>query len=207
MQQLLLAIDNESLPLKRNLCLYLSKPSVRRRRCSSRSEAIRMRRTTRRCIFTAGWCMSRTNTECGTTPATGQPDGTGVNSILGPNLREGPVCYAESDDGLHWIKPHLGQVEWCGSRDNNIIRLTTLYNEGVHVIKDDEDPNPARRYKMVYNDFAAERKFWTIRTAVSPDGLHWSEGPVLPYNGFLEQCLALPVQRHVLYQRPDVPAQ
>ena len=41
---------------------------------------------------------------------------------------------------------------------------------------------------MVYNDWAKERTFWTIRTAVSPDGSMWTDGPVLPYDGFLEQA-------------------
>ncbi|MEI8335184.1 MAG: alpha-L-fucosidase, partial [Chloroflexota bacterium] len=87
----------------------------------------------------------------------------------------------------HWVKPHLGQVEWRGNRAYNIIRLSTLWNEGVHVLKDDRDPNPARRYKMVYNDWPKDRKFWTIRTATSPDGLAWTEGPELPYDGFIER--------------------
>jgi len=25
-------------------------------------------------------------------------------------LYAGPICYAESDDGIHWVKPALGQV-------------------------------------------------------------------------------------------------
>jgi len=31
------------------------------------------------------------------------------------------VCYAESKDGIHWIKPELGLVEFNGSKQNNII--------------------------------------------------------------------------------------
>ena len=31
------------------------------------------------------------------------------------------VCYAESEDGIHWIKPSLGLYEYEGSKDNNII--------------------------------------------------------------------------------------
>ena len=38
-------------------------------------------------------------------------------------FHEGPICYAESADGLHWTKPRLGQVDFNGSRDNNIIAL------------------------------------------------------------------------------------
>ena len=31
------------------------------------------------------------------------------------------LCYAQSADGYHWQRPELGQVEWQGSRANNII--------------------------------------------------------------------------------------
>ena len=32
------------------------------------------------------------------------------------------VCYAFSEDGIRWRRPRLGQVEWEGSRENNILR-------------------------------------------------------------------------------------
>lgn len=188
MQQLLLAIDNVSLPLKRNLCLYLTRPQVRAEPVLTPEHGnpdapdngaahfyggvVHDNGRYRMWYYACHWDTS--------------PNPTGDN--LCGDLREGPVCYAESEDGLHWIKPQLGQVEWRGCRANNIIRLATTFNEGVHVIKDDADPDPARRYKMVYNDWVPERKFWTIRTAVSPDGLTWTDGPALPYNGFIEQA-------------------
>jgi len=31
------------------------------------------------------------------------------------------TCYAESRDGIHWVKPKLGLVEVNGSRENNVI--------------------------------------------------------------------------------------
>ena len=188
MQQLFLAIDNESLPLKRNLCLYLSRPTVRAEPVLTPERGNPDAPDNAATHFYGGVVHENGKFRMWYYACHWEPEGTGVNTILGPNLVEGPVCYAESDDGLHWHKPRLGQVEWRGSRDNNIIRLATLYNEGVHVIKDEEDPNPARRYKMVYNDMVAERQFWTIRTAVSADGLHWTDGPALPYDGFLEEA-------------------
>ena len=30
-------------------------------------------------------------------------------------------CYAVSEDGFRWEKPNLGQVEFDGSKDNNIV--------------------------------------------------------------------------------------
>src|SRR5438132_8838911 len=32
------------------------------------------------------------------------------------------VCYAVSKDGIHWTRVPLGQVEWEGSRANNILQ-------------------------------------------------------------------------------------
>jgi len=188
MAHLLLAIDNESLPLRRNLCLHITRPRVRPEPVLTPSrddpdapdnaaahfygavihEAGRYRMWYYACHWDRG----------------GGPAGV---PLLG-DLREGPVCYAESGDGVHWIRPGLGQVEWRGRRDNNIIRLDAAVNEGVHVIRDDEDPDAGRRYKMVYNDWVPERGFWTVRTATSPDGLAWTDGPRLPFDGFLEQA-------------------
>ena len=31
------------------------------------------------------------------------------------------LCYAESQDGIHWTKPELGQYEFNGSKKNNIV--------------------------------------------------------------------------------------
>jgi hypothetical protein len=31
------------------------------------------------------------------------------------------TCYAESRDGMHWVKPNLGLFEVNGTRDNNVI--------------------------------------------------------------------------------------
>ena len=36
------------------------------------------------------------------------------------------LCYATSRDGIHWEKPNLGQVEFEGSRDNNLLPPGTL---------------------------------------------------------------------------------
>jgi hypothetical protein len=101
-----------------------------------------------------------------------------------------PVCYAESRDGENWTRPNLGQVEWNGSRSNNLIALgPDPFQEcsGVSVIRDDEDPDESRRYKMVYGkQLPKEHKerlgisrLWVVRTATSPDGIIWTEQPGL----------------------------
>ena len=67
------------------------------------------------------------------------------------NIAQGPVCYAESDDGIAWKKPKLGQVAIRGNTNNNAIALPDQMIEGVHVIKDEADPE--RLYKMGSSPF------------------------------------------------------
>lgn len=177
-EALLLGIDDQSLPLRENLCLYLSKPTVRR-------EPILAPR--------------RDNPNA--------PDHIGVHfygtvlyedgrfrmwyypisqSPTAPGHRQGPVCYAESGDGIEWGRPVLGQVELNGNRENNAISLPDEQIEGVSLIKDEEDPDPQRRYKMVYNPHSG--KTYTIRCATSPDGLHWTAGEYPDEAKFLEHA-------------------
>ena len=67
-----------------------------------------------------------------------------------------PMCYAESDDGVHWTKPDLGLVEYNGGTRNNICliegepRSLTLVNDFLSVLHEPDDPDPSRRYKAAY---------------------------------------------------------
>ena len=105
---------------------------------------------------------------------------------------QGTRCagYYESTDGLHWTKPVVGQVEYRGSRQNNYI--TTLTGKGyrapTHVVYDDTDPNPARRYKaaMTNEGFLA-----------SPDGIAWTLLDVPPVPSQDESNLSFDRQTHL----------
>ena len=81
------------------------------------------------------------------------------------------LCYATSKDGIAWQKPELGLVGFDGSTKNNIVARDT---PNVGVFKDPHDPDPARRYKMIYDVGPG-----AMRVRFSPDGRHWSE-PVTP---------------------------
>jgi len=85
------------------------------------------------------------------------------------------ACYATSTDGVHWEKPALGIKPHKGSTENNIVLGSVepkFYLDGFAVIKDADEWDPARRYKMLtYN---GDRRFATM---VSPDGTHW-RGPI-----------------------------
>ena len=90
------------------------------------------------------------------------------------------LCYATSKDGFTWKKPELGLVEFRGSKANNI--LLKWCNWTHCVIKDDQDPDPARRYKLAYGQ-GHERDRCGIWVAFSPDGKRWThfpENPVVP---------------------------
>ena len=81
------------------------------------------------------------------------------------------VAYAVSQDGAHWTKPNLGQVDWEGSRDNNLIPRGVNWMRRANVIKDLRDPDPQRRFKMTYVDVFDGQP--AITKAYSADGVRW----------------------------------
>ncbi|RKX31543.1 MAG: hypothetical protein DRP71_13305, partial [Verrucomicrobia bacterium] len=98
-----------------------------------------------------------------------------------------PVLFATSVDCVSWDRPALGLHEFQGSRENNIL----LTNYGHHdlyspsVIKDSRDPDPERRYKMIWWDFPLGPQEYQddgMCVAFSADGIHWTrhqDNPVL----------------------------
>ncbi len=77
------------------------------------------------------------------------------------------ACYAESDDGIHFVRPALGLVEYRGSTANNIIH----HGIEAHNFCAFRDDNPAcppeQRYKAVGGGWKA------LFGLVSSDGIHW----------------------------------
>lgn len=92
------------------------------------------------------------------------------------------LCYAESDDLIHWQKPELGICEFDGNRNNNIIIDAKITNGmGIHghcIFIDPNSPEKAR-YRCVFlgslrrND---DSKQGFITFAYSADGIHWKHG-------------------------------
>lgn len=81
------------------------------------------------------------------------------------------VCYAESKDGVHWIKPDLGIVEFQGNKHNNIIMRNA---HGTSVFYDREEINPEKRYKLLTKiEFSVENHFMAV--AFSGDGIHFCD--------------------------------
>jgi len=101
------------------------------------------------------------------------------------------AAYAESEDGVHWVKPKLGLYPYDGDTQNNLLGIGRFNCEGISVLHDLRDPDPNRRWKCVYWDHgsggwevrdgrpfckAGPRDGWYV--AFSADGVHWK-----PYEG------------------------
>ena len=77
------------------------------------------------------------------------------------------VYYAVSKDGVHWEKPLVGTVQTATYPEHNIVAAEIILPS---VIKDNQDSDPEKRYKMIGWD----QKRHGYHTWVSPDGLHWN---------------------------------
>jgi hypothetical protein len=79
---------------------------------------------------------------------------------------ESACGYAESGDGVNWVKPDLGLYSYGGNKHNNI-----CFPYGFHysVLKMSEalEANPNRRYRMCFTSDS-------VLLAFSPDGIHWT---------------------------------
>ncbi|NUQ64902.1 MAG: hypothetical protein HUU20_20760 [Pirellulales bacterium] len=192
-EAVLLAIDDASLPLKRNLCFYLSKPTVRidpvltPNRANPDAPDFLSTHFYGTVLFDQGkyrmWyyaCHRGQN-----------PDWSPALKAQAANWKDeiipGPLCYAESDDGLTWRKPDLGQLLFKGSRHHNALDLPSALTGDACVVKDD-DPDPSRRYKLAFWTHHDPWNYPTMRIATSPDGLVWKAAPRPPIRAFLEHA-------------------
>jgi hypothetical protein len=89
----------------------------------------------------------------------------GMDEISGPQL----TCYAESDDGIKWVKPILDLNEVKGSMQNNVVLLTEPV---THNFSPFLDSNPDITSDQKYKAFGGNSKTGLI-PFVSPDGIHW----------------------------------
>lgn len=127
------------------------------------------------------------------------------NIVYGSVLRDGDkykawyksgpgVSYAESDDGVHWVKPALDLVAVNGVKTNILFRCKDethgpdtqpYYHELFGVYQDPRETDAARRYKMGYLSIDWEYKGPRegrfregqrrgLGVAGSPDGIHWT---------------------------------
>jgi hypothetical protein len=106
------------------------------------------------------------------------------------------LCYAESDDGIHWRRPQLGIVEFGGSTANNIILSPDMVEEiggdpaHTAVFRDaNPDCPPEGRYKIIILG-SKPHGLYALRSA---DGIHFSlmsTEPIQTEGAFDSQNLA-----------------
>jgi hypothetical protein len=202
----LLAIDDVSLPMRRNVCLHLTKPDVRPEPVLSPepvdsdapdNAATHFYGTVigdhgrfRMWYYACHWGMNPDWSPYHLQQLAKKPGWVKQDH----GLYQGPLCYAESDDGITWKKPALGQLMFKGNTANNALALPHAIVSGATIIRDDDDPDPDRRYKMVYQYFPDQADpvmdelgtMPSMCTAVSPDGLSWSEFHTPYVNEFVE---------------------
>ncbi len=77
-----------------------------------------------------------------------------------PGLPEYYICYAESEDGIHWSKPMVGQGKLGPHTTHNIV---IPGGHGICVMKTPEDRDPKRLYKAAGGP----------TYAFSSDGIQW----------------------------------
>jgi hypothetical protein len=93
--------------------------------------------------------------------------------------KEQVTCCAESEDGVHFMRPELGLFEFHGSRANNIVWM----GDEAHNLAPFVDTNPAVLPEQRYKALAGAPPV----ALCSPDGIHWrrlSEGPVMADGAF-----------------------
>lgn len=88
--------------------------------------------------------------------------------------RETALCYAESPDGINWVKPDLNLVSFEGNSANNILKRE-VHGAGIFYDTNPLEKNENKRYKafmlgngtlMLGNDMCV---------SYSNDGIHWTE--------------------------------
>ncbi|MFH1567023.1 MAG: hypothetical protein ABIL09_03420 [Gemmatimonadota bacterium] len=211
MTHVLLAIDDLSLPLRRNVCLYLSTPTVRPEPVLAPSPLESAAPDNLAAHFYGtvlhdGGRYRMWYYAChrGRNPdwpprlrqQVARQPGWLQGVAAGQEITQGPLCYAESDDGIAWTKPALDQVPFKGSRRHNALALPHTVVSGAAVLRDDGDPDPARRYKMVYQYIPDQTdppmpeygRRPTVACATSPDGLRWTVTALPFVDQFVEPC-------------------
>jgi hypothetical protein len=79
------------------------------------------------------------------------------------------TCYAESTDGIHFVRPNLGIQEFDGSKENNIILAGVQSHNFAPFLDTNPAAKPSERYKALAGIGG------TLSAYGSGDGLHWKK--------------------------------
>lgn len=78
------------------------------------------------------------------------------------------TCYAESEDGKHWVKPALDVVPGTNVVD-------TVNRDASTIWLDRNETDPAKRWKFFNVEYKPDYIQWQYVLKYSPDGIHWSD--------------------------------
>jgi hypothetical protein len=91
-------------------------------------------------------------------------------SIPGEDHSDNQVtCYAESTDGIHFIRPNIGLYEFQGSKNNNIVLRGVASHNFAPFLDVNPAAKPAERYKALAG---LDSKLFGFSSA---DGIHWKK--------------------------------
>jgi len=102
-----------------------------------------------------------------------------------PTTNDTSFCYAESRDGIRWVKPCLGLFRYHGSSSNNILfreigppgTYSRVHGAGIFL---DPTPPAEARYKCVSQGmFSQSSPPYRVAGMISPDGLRWTRLPAV----------------------------
>ncbi len=97
-------------------------------------------------------------------------------------------CLAESPDGINFERVDVGQYEFDGSTDNNIV----WRGRAAHNFTPFRDPNPDAPADQLYKAVGYSEAGKGLGGFVSPDGIHWREvvdEPIITDGAFDSQNL------------------
>lgn len=128
----------------------------------------------------------------------------GVRESKGDGNENEVTCYAESADGINWVKPNIGIYTINGSRDNNVVLSNAA--PATHNFTPFLDKNPDAKASERYKALGGVDKTG-LMAFVSADGIHWrklQEAPVFRKGVFDSQNVAFwseSEQQYVCYYR------
>jgi hypothetical protein len=121
------------------------------------------------------------------------------------------VAYAESSDGIAWVKPKLTlfpyRTRGFDVKETNIVLIGAENGYGDRyansVVVNPEERSPAKKYKIAYYDWnegEGEAGAPGLCVAFSPDGIHWTkQGGVLMKTSFGAKTMQPPFEDESVY--------
>ena len=105
------------------------------------------------------------------------------------------LAYAESDDGINWIRPELDV-----KAGTNVV-VDGRDSDSNTVFIDDDTKNPSERYKLFFRGAGQGKPAYV---ATSPDGIHWGEMVETSVFGDRSTAFYNPFRKKWIYSIRDI---